>query len=224
VLPWVGTASLAAATVMGLRWLGRRSDALGRRRPFPWFSVAFLVVVGCAVLAVWLSRIHLEHRLGDAATAIVGSPVKVHCQTFGEAFVDAGAEFGFVRFGPNGVPEKETLIKRDHCDDLSDYLSSKGREPNLAQVVAVHTLTHEAMHMSGVADDSETECLAVQHDAEMARQLGASPGAARTLALKYWEMAYPRMPADYRSSQCGPGLALDAGLPDAPWDLAVAGS
>ncbi|MGI8708467.1 MAG: hypothetical protein ACR2LG_09745 [Actinomycetota bacterium] len=48
-----------------------------------------------------------------------GVPVEVECQGFGGAFVDAGAEFGYVAFGPDGVPERKTLIKREQCRDLS---------------------------------------------------------------------------------------------------------
>ena len=49
-------------------------------------------------------------------------------------------------------------------------------------MVAVHTLTHESIHMSGVTSESATECLAVQRDAEMARLLGAPRTAASELA------------------------------------------
>jgi len=126
-----------------------------------------------------------------------------------------GADLGYVAFGPDGVPERRTLIKRDQCGDLSDYLRSDQEQPTSEQIVAVHVLTHEAIHMSGVRSEAETECLAMQRDAQMAELLGASPEAAR-LSVTYWREVYPRMPDAYRSEECTSGGALDAGRPDAP--------
>lgn len=144
-------------------------------------------------------------------------PVEVNCQSFGGAFVDVGGDLGYVAFGPDGVPERSTLIKRDQCHDLAAYLRSDKLDPTQQQVVAVHVLTHETIHMDGVTNEVETECLAVQQDARMARLLGAAPEAADALALTYWTEIYPRMPSEYRSEECGPGLLLDAHLSGAPW-------
>ena len=212
------------AAGIGLRWLPRRTDTLGRRRPFPWISVTVSVLAGCVALAPWVLRIRLEHRLSDAASAVVGSRVEVHCQTFGEAFVDTGAEFGYVPFGPDGVPALNTVIKREQCGDLAAYLRSDKTSPSHDQVVAVHVLTHESIHMSGETNESITECLAVQRDIEMAKLLGAGAAGAHALARTYWETVYPHMPDGYRSDECGPGLALDLGLSDPPWPLVEASS
>jgi hypothetical protein len=209
---------LTAAGGVTLRWSLRRYDTLGRQRPFPAISVGLLACLAMAALAPWFLRIRLEHRLADAASKVVGTPVSVHCQSFGEAFTDMGSELGYVMAGPDGLPEKKTTIKRNQCRDLSDFLKSDMGAPTQKQVVAVHTLTHEAIHMSGVMDESQTECLAVQRDAEMAALLGASPQEAMNLARVYWIYVYPRMPADYTSSECGPGLALDIEGDSAPWD------
>jgi len=199
---WLGLLSLASAGLVVARWMLARTDALGRPRAFPTLWVVLLVLLGLGALTPLALRVRLEDRLSDAASALVGAEVRVHCQPFGGAFVDAGAELGYVRFGPDGVPERATLIKREQCRDLSSYLRSDKEEPSLEQVVAVHTLTHEAMHMSGVTSESETECLAVMRDAEMSRLLGASSTAAARLASTYWEQHYPRMPVGYRSENC----------------------
>ncbi|MGH2697831.1 MAG: hypothetical protein ACRDJL_01355 [Actinomycetota bacterium] len=87
--------------------------------------------------------------------------------------------------------------------------------------MAVHVLSHEAIHMSGVSNEAQTECMAMQRDTEMAQLLDAPPRAAGALAIAYWRDVYPSMPAGYRSDECGPGLALDGGRPDAPWVLAA---
>jgi hypothetical protein len=207
---WIGLLSLTAAAAVCVRWSMRRADALGRARSFPFWSVALLVVCGGAALMPWFLRMRLEGRLSAAASEVAGFEVDVHCQSFGEAFTDVGAEYGFVAFGPDGVPEHKTLIKRDQCSSLQDYLRSDKTSPTREEVVAVHVLTHETIHMMGVTSEAETECLAVQNDATMAEELGASPGAARSLADSYWLAVYPRMPDEYRSLECaGPAGSAD---------------
>ena len=220
ILAWVGIASLAGAAFLSARWALNRYDSLGRRRSFPWISVAGLVAIAAAGLVPFFLRVRLENDLAEAASRIAGHTVEVHCQGFGEAFVDAGQELGYVRFGPDGVPERSTLIKRAQCAHLSDYIGGAHADFLREHVVAVHTLTHEAVHMSGIANEAETECVAIQRDAEMARLLGAAEPDAIRLATYYWETVYPSMPEGYRSDACGPGGELDRDLPDAPWDAA----
>lgn len=189
--------------------------------PLPPFPTGFLVT--CAVLAlvcsVFVGRHHLlQHRLTEVATALVGQRATVHCQTFGETWLDAGSELGFVEFDEAGVPVRHTLIKLDPCRDLASWMRSDHDEWTEDQLIAVHVLTHEAMHMKGETDEARTECRAMQRDAMTARLLGASPDDARRLARDYWQRIYPRMSDGYRSGNCGPGGAWDENLPDAPWD------
>lgn len=87
----------------------------------------------------------------------------------------------------------------------------------MAQLQAVHVLTHEAVHTGGEKSESRTECMAVQRDADTARLLGASDPAAKALAWVYWKTVYPSMPDDYRDAGCGPGGGLDESLPTSPW-------
>jgi len=201
ILAWLSALCLVGAGFLGARWTLNRYDALGRRRAFPGVAVGALVVVAVVALIPVFVRVRLEARLADAASAIVGSRVSVHCQAFGEAFVDAGQELGYVRFTSDGLPEQKTLIKRQQCRDLRSYLRDPS-EVTRDHVVAVHTLTHEAIHMSGVANEAETECLAVQRNAETAMHLGAAREDAQQLAVYYWENVYPSMPASYRKEGC----------------------
>lgn len=217
MLTWIAAALLLASVVAATRWWLRRVDSLGRAKPFPVFSVAILLVLGTGLLVPGVRHHQLEDRLAGVAGVLVGNPVEVNCQTAGQEFVDVGFELGYVRYGPDGVPERATLIKHAQCTDLSRYLRSHGDHPDDGQVVAVHVLTHEAMHMAGITDEARAECLAMQRDAKTARLLGASPQAAANLARRYWREFYPRMSDDYRSAGCRPGGALDQASPDAPW-------
>ena len=213
----MGVVCILGSIAVVVRWLSTRVDSLGRVAPFPWLGVGLLLVLAGAALAPSVLRARLEARLSDASSELIHADVEVHCQSFGQAFVDAGAEYGYVRFGPDGVPEASTLIKREQCRDLSDYLRSDKQDPSLEHVVAIHTLTHEAIHMSGVTNEAETECIALQRDAEMARLLGAPADAARRVATMYWVSFYPRMPEAYRSEGCRAGGPLDLRRPDPPW-------
>jgi hypothetical protein len=162
-------------------------------------------------------RARQERHLAGAASVLAGARVAVRCQSLGGAVVDAGPELGYVRWRADGTPEPWTLIKRDQCRHLAAYVRSGKRRPSRDQVVAVHVLTHEAMHLAGRLGEAEAECAAVQRDAHTARLLGADPADAAALAAAYWADVYPLMPDGYRSPECRPGGALDERLTDAPW-------
>jgi hypothetical protein len=208
--------ALGAVAVVG-SWTARRHDAAGRPRSFPVWSVTGLVLLALAASVPDVQRRVEEHRLARVARFLVGHPVTVHCQTTTGALADAGAELGFVRFGGDGRPEPSATIKRDPCKALNRYLENGQARPTLDEVVAVHVLTHEAMHLRGETDEAVAECQAVQRDATSASLLGATPEQARALARRYWQVVYPSMPDEYRSGECRPGGRLDEGLASAPW-------
>jgi hypothetical protein len=217
MLGWFAASLLAGAAVVAVRWWLTRVDSLGRARHFPLITVLSLSVLGAGLFVPVVRHAQLQDRLAATAGELAGAPVSVTCQSVGKELVDVGPELGYVRYGADGVPEHATLIKREQCKALSHYLHGDRERPSDGEVVAVHVLTHEAMHMSGVTGEDKAECLAVQHDAETARLLGASPDEATRLARTYWLTVFPRMPDDYRSAECHPGGALDISSPDAPW-------
>jgi len=216
-LTFVALGLVVAAGGVAGRWRLRRVDELGRPLAFPVVSVALLGVLAATAATPEALRVRQERRLAGAASVLAGRPVTVRCQGFGAAFVDSGLELGYVRYGVDGVPERSALIKRDQCRDLAAYLRAGKDRPSRAQVIAVHVLTHEAMHMAGITDEGLAECAAVQRDARTAALLGAPAGAARVLAGDYWRTVYPYLPGGYRSAGCVPGGPLDEHLPDPPW-------
>jgi hypothetical protein len=217
VLSFIAAALAAGAVAVTVGWARRRSDELGRPRPFPWVSVALLPPLAVAGAVPGVLRADQERRLGRGASALAGTRVAVRRQSLGGAFVDAGPELGYVRWGADGRPEPWALIKRDQCRHLAAYLRSAKRRPSRDQVLAVHVLTHEAMHLSGRLDEAAAECAAVQRDAHTARLLGAAAADAAGLAAACWRDLSPLLPAGHRSPDCRAGGALDERLPDAPW-------
>lgn len=210
------------AAGFGLAALGLVVVWLVRRQSRDGVSFPAIAVSSCAVLSVVatfpiVDRAALDTRLGHAASKLIGVHVQVNCQTLTGSALDIGRELGYVKWGPDGVPEHQTLIKHDQCNDLDAYLNSSKQQPSAAQILAVHVLTHESMHMSGITSEAIAECDAMQRDTAMAEDLGAGPAAAHALAVSYWRVVYPNMPDNYTSPDCRPGGALDLHLPGAPW-------
>jgi hypothetical protein len=164
--------------------------------------VSLLAVLAVASAVPGVRRRSEEKRLSTVASTLVGHRVAVHCQSIGQALADVGSELGYVKYDEAGVPEPRTLLKRDPCGQLRRYYGGHRSSPSLDEVIAVHVLTHEAMHMKGLTSESEAECAAVQLDSTTAELLGASPDQARQLARTYWANVYPNMPDDYRNSSC----------------------
>lgn len=218
MLEFLAIVLVAAGAVIGVRWWRGRVDSIGRPVSLPW-SAWILPVLGLLV-AIPVVRHHTEEtRLARVATVLAGARATVHCQSGTAEWVDAGAELGYVKWGPDGVPEHSTLIKHAQCGLLAKYLAGDRQRPSRDVVIAVHVLTHESMHMAGITSESQAECAAVQRDFQTAELLGANPKQAEYLTRVYWTAVYPDMPDDYRTDQCRAGGRLDEGLPDAPWSF-----
>ncbi len=216
-MSWVSLALVVGAAVVAARWRATRVDALGRAKSFPFISVGLLGALAAACVVPGYLRHREETTLSAVATTLVGAPASVHCQSIGQSLLDLGAELGYVRYDANGVPEHRTRIKRDQCKALNAYRRSDKHAPTSDEIIAVHVLTHESMHMRGITDEAGAECAAIQRDELTAKLLGADGAEARALARRYWLLDYPRMPDNYRSSDCVPGGAMDEHLATAPW-------
>jgi hypothetical protein len=210
----VAVLAAVVATVVYLRWRVQNRDGWEMRRPLPRLTFSLLAIAVLVTGCVAWQHGKLEDRLSRAAGALAGFPVRVHCQDLAGAALDVSGDLGSVQFNAAGVPEHVTLIRREQCSALSGYLSKHGAHASAAQILAVHVLTHETMHMRGLRAEAAAECAAVQRDAHMARLLGASPGDAQALAAAYWSEDYPHLSDDYQSGDCRPSGAMDEHLAD----------
>jgi hypothetical protein len=217
MLQAVTIGSLLVAAAVAVRWTATRTDVLGRRRSFPVIGVAVPLLVAVVAGVPVVRHARTEARLAQVAAALVGHQVTVRCETLSQAWTSAHTELGYVRFDADGQPEPLATLTVDACSDLSDWMGDHRGDAPQNQVVAVHVLTHEAMHLAGERNEARAECAAVQRDARTAALLGATPAQARAVAWRYWRIDYPTLPDDYRTADCAPGAALDEGLEDAPW-------
>ena len=125
----------------------------------------------------------------------------------------AGADLGRVEWDE---PHRAWLTL-ETCQHLGSWYRSDRADPTLDEAIAVHVLTHEAMHVDGARDEATTECRALQRDERTVVLLGGSPQEGAALAERIATEVYPRMPEEYRSSECRPGGALDRTPDDGTW-------
>jgi hypothetical protein len=208
VRPWIVLALLAGSLAASARHF------TGHRHP--------ILIPALLLPALFLGWQEWQFRQDEAqfsavATQIAERHVNIECQRFTGALVDATAEAGYVPFDADGNPVSTGRIERDTCNDLRDWLHSDMSNPPLKQVIAVHVLAHESLHLSGIRDEAETECAAMQRDDEVAESLGATADQARALATRYANEVYPHMPDDYRSNECVDGGTLDTAPDDTTW-------
>ena len=195
------------------------------------YAVAFVLV---AVLgAGWVMHERksvLEDRLAKITTQLTVRHAKVHCQTFAGELVDVGAEMGSVQFTGDGVPTDTTDLKRPVCTALDRFHDdvTTGRVDCVVtgaacdrrafqDVIALHTLAHEAWHLRGISNEAETECKSLQTTAQAAQLFGADPQRAAAIARYYASTYYPQMPTEYRTTQCGNGGPFDLRPADPNW-------
>jgi hypothetical protein len=166
----------------------------------------------------------IQTRYSEVATRLEGTPVEVRCwsrrdwpRVEGDASVYSGepsdpqGELGFVLFG------NRANLAPDVCSRL-DRLTYSGARPRGGAAIdlgeAVIALAHEAEHVGGVHDEAEAECDALQLAPRTARLLGAGRGYGELLAARFRLLAYPLLPAEYRSAECRPAGRLDLRLAD----------
>lgn len=215
--PWAGGSSritpfeAAAATIAGE--LAGHRVSVECADPAAWRALAERHGFAIATWAMTPLRWDAETGRPVAEGRTVASPRA--CRP-AAAFAAAPAERGarICRHGtrtesrPGTQGERQQAVRvpvYGECDDWGSKL------------VAVHVLTHEAMHLAGVIDESEAECFAVQADAYVTRRLGATPTFARSIAREYLVYYYPSQDRRYRSAECRDGGALDLFPARAGW-------
>ena len=159
-----------------------------------------------------------EHRLASVASEIAGRDVKVHCPGLLARLADVSAHAGTVFFDEHGRPADFTDLDEETCSELDRFAEGKANSGEDSKVArALHVLAHESSHLAGIRDEAAADCYGLQRTAFVAESLGADPAKAQRLAhLALAERAITA-PADYRSSECHDGGALDLDPASSAW-------
>jgi len=203
----VGVLTVVTVALLALAvWRGRSlAEPSGSRR------VAVVLFLVPTLAFGWAAAVEFRHqwsqRQATAVTrALTGNPAATSvCQRFAPDLLDVQQIRGHVMSDQPDVAH----LRRSTCNDFFRWLASDKAHPTEAEVVALHVVVHEAMHVGGEFAEAAAECTAMQHDAEAAAMLGAAPEEARALAEAYFRDVYPRMPDEYRSGDCSADGPLD---------------
>ena len=170
------------------------------------------------IVAVQQEQRSNEHRLADIASDIAGRDVEVHCPGLLSRLAEVSAHAGTVFFDERGRPADFTDLDEETCSELDRFAEGKTGQGEQAKVArALHVLAHESSHLAGVRDEAAADCYGLQRTAFVAESLGADPAEAQRLARLALAERAITAPADYRSSECHDGGALDLDRASAVW-------
>ncbi|MEA2346318.1 MAG: hypothetical protein QOG62_105 [Thermoleophilaceae bacterium] len=173
-----------------------------------------LGAIGLALI-LWVggsgcARAHVEARAAAAISPIVGHQVKVNCPGLIASALIYESHQGWVEFPPDGELPTETKVTAEVCAGLQ-RLVDNGASLDLVcldnntcnpenQRVALGTavLSHEAGHLSGLVDESQTECFGESNLMAVAEALGSTQSTARQ--IYEWQTIFgaDMLPDSYR--------------------------
>jgi hypothetical protein len=208
-LPYVLGAGVALVVWLAVRHIN------GRRAPI---LIGLLVALLIAGGVVEVRHRQMESRYTAATKELLDrKDTYIVCERMSGAMLNVWNRAGYVEWTQDGSKPDRADLTWDTCRYLRGWERSGMTAADLDHVMAVHVLTHEAMHLNGHYNEADAECMAMQRDSEMAQLLGATPEQADALAKVYWTTVYPRMRADYITSECRPKGTLDQSPGDGHW-------
>ena len=179
-------------------------------------SAFFIFLLVAAIIAIFpLRQYFFEAKLVAAVEKLTHRyGVAVTCQSRLGSFFHYN-KLGYVRRG-----DYEINLRPDMCSHLRSYIgdpndANKQALRDYDRVMALHVLTHEAMHINQEYDEVKADCQAYQRNHKMAEHLGVTARVAAQSAIVIHRFRSDRHP--YYSNQCEPGRALDEKLAGAVW-------
>ena len=181
------------------------------------FDSAFFMLLAFALIAaVFPTRqFLLERKLAMAVEELTHRyGVTVTCQSL------LGSFFHYNKLGYVQTGKHEIRLRPDICRHLRRYMRDHDDANRQAlrdydRVMALHVLTHEAMHINQEYDEVKADCQAYQRNHKMAAHLGVAPARAAQSAILIHRLRHQHHP--YYSAHCEPGQALDEKLTGAVW-------
>ena len=206
----IGTLTIVAAglaafsLVAWYRVVTRRADVDGRglRAAGAWALSILALIAGYVEVAH-----HQRQQLATEALQVLSlvPGISADCERFTEELFNLNQWQGYVYYDGSNVAH----LRRNVCHDLWHYAHGDQANPTDGEVMAVHVVGHETMHVNGIVDESTAECMAVQLNHFIAEELGATPQEARELQRRYFEDFYPYQRDYYITSECREGGELD---------------
>ncbi|MCJ7827195.1 MAG: hypothetical protein MUP36_03020 [Demequinaceae bacterium] len=204
VLTVVVAAVAAMSLVAVRRVIIQRDDPDGRV-----FRAVVAGVLSIAALTAWYVEVahHQRQQLATEALNVLSNVegISADCGRYTEELLNLSQYQGWVYYDGSNVAH----LKRKVCHNLWDYAHGGQANPSEDQILAVHVVGHEAMHINGVREEAVAECWAVQLNHFIAEELGATPEEARELQRRYYVEYYPRQRSNYISGECREGGDLD---------------
>ena len=150
---------------------------------------------------------HQRQQLATEALGVLAEVegVGANCERFSEELFNVSQYQGYVYYDGSNVAH----LRRNVCHNLWDYAHGAQSHPTEGQILAVHIVAHETMHINGIQSEAVAECRAVQLNHLVAEALGATPEQARALQLRYYVDYYPHQREGYVSGECAEGGELD---------------
>jgi hypothetical protein len=188
------------------------------RRAGHWGVLPALLALIAGLAAANETRWHVfESRLAAAAAPVLAdTDASFGCERLTHHFWSSRAHRGHVMFNADGTPADNAFLSMQTCADIKAFIADP-QAADLQQVTSVHILAHEAAHLHGIRAEAEAECVALQADRAVMMNLGADGDTASAAVQRYLGEVYPRLPADYRSTDCQAQGALDRSPGDGAW-------
>jgi hypothetical protein len=189
--------------------------------PLPVSKSYLAIVLALGLLFAWppVHTWYFEQFLSAKATELADNHrARVHCNTVWDTMLDAE-----MLAAAHANPQTGKIgFQHPWCGTLMSYLRHPGHASE-QELWSLGIFTHESMHIRGELNEARTECEAVQRNYRAARLLGVPDGIARRNALDYYNIIYQErgkiggLQAQYYSSECAPGKAMDEHLSDSTW-------
>lgn len=166
-----------------------------------WTVWPVLVIVPSLLFSANEARWHsFESQLADAAQPVLaGRDAGFACERLLRNFWSSQGHVGHVWFDADGTPAHDAFLSSGTCARVKSWREHPGAA-SIDEIVAVHTVAHEAAHLAGQRDEAQAECTALTHDSEVMQRLGATAVQAQADVVRYLEQVYPRLPDEYRSA------------------------
>jgi len=150
---------------------------------------------------------HQRQQLATEALDVLSDVegVSADCERLSEELFNISQYQGYVYYDGSNVAH----LRRNVCHNLWDYAHGGQANPTEGQILAVHLVGHETMHINDIRAEAVAECRAVQLNHLIAEELGATPEEARELQRRYYVEYYGRQRGDYVSGECREGGELD---------------